>query len=89
MGAYAIGEEPQESLMEILLPRLDSLRKHAQLYFSFGSSLQPAPQAHNGLEALLGQGTLDFLHCFEIDTEKEISVKFKVFLGGKVDQRSY
>lgn len=83
MGAYAIGEEPQKSLMEILLPRLDGLRRHAQLDFSFGSSLQPALQAHNGLEA---QGTLYFLlRCFETDTEKEVSMKFKIFLGRKVD----
>lgn len=60
VGAYARGEQPQTTPMEVLLPRLDSLGKHAQLDFSFGSKQKPALQAHNSLDSLLGQGALAF-----------------------------
>lgn len=51
VGAYAIGEQPGKIPMEIFLPRLDSLRKRAQLDSLFGSNMQAASQAHNVLEA--------------------------------------
>lgn len=71
VGARAAGEQPQKIPMEICLPRIDSWRKHVQRDFLFGSNMQSAPQACNVLEALLRQGVLDFLQCFETEREQE------------------
>ena len=86
VGACAIGEQPQKIPTEIRPPRIDSWRKRAQLDVLFGSNVQPAPRAHNVLEALLRQGVLAFLQCFKTQKRKQ---EIKEFLGGNTEWEAY